>query len=231
MFLCKTRFDVLNFRAVFPRTRQHMLPLLALVLPVALLMTACGTSTEKFATSASAAPAKSAAQGHATPKTASSDPMSLSEGLGVSGSQVSILQPDPKRPGKFLFKIWATGVTGASLPGTVQGTLSNVTAFLYQAGISTARMQAPRAFADSTKQSVVGSGGVRVWSLTQPGTTLSADKVTWLAQRNTVEAVGHVVYRSGKTGLTIHVPRMTADTALKTFSSAGAGNLVLPPQK
>ena len=169
---------------------------------------------------------------HAAPKAAPPDPTSPLAGLDVSGSQVSILQPDPKRPGKFVFKIWAAGVNGAALPGNnVQGTLSSVTALLFQKGVVTARMLAPKAFADSTKQSVVGSGGVRVWSLTQPGTTLSADKVTWLAQRNTVEAVGHVVYRSGKTGLTIHVPRLTADTALKTFSSAGAGSLVLPPRK
>ena len=171
---------------------------------------------------------------HAAPKVPvapSRADAALDAGIGVNGSQVVIFQPDPHRPGRFLFKIWAAGVRGVSPNGSVQGTLSQVSAVLFQQGQASARLRAPQADADSAAQTVTATGGVHVFSLLQPGTTLVADRVTWRAKQNTVTADGHVVYVNGRTGLTVRVPHLTADTALRTFSSAGAGAALLPGKR
>ncbi len=146
--------------------------------------------------------------------------------LGVAGQQVVILQPDPKLPGKFAWKVWAASLAGASQNNGFQGTLTDVAAVLFQKGVAAARMRAPQAQADSAAQIVTATGRVQVWSLTQPGTTLQADKVVWRVRENKARATGNVVYQNGKTGLTVHVPSLDADTALKSISF-GTGHAAL----
>ncbi len=150
--------------------------------------------------------------------------------IGVSGSAGQILQPDPKLPGRFLWKMYVRGATGAAQGGGFLGTLTGVTALLYQHGLLSARMYAPTATGNSAQQVIVatGPGRVRVVSVTQPGTTLEADKMTWYARKNTIIATGNVVYHNGRTGLTMRVPgSMNADTVLKSVSF-GKGTASLP---
>lgn len=157
----------------------------------------------------------------AAPKTPPAS--SVADNLGVAGQDVTIFQTDPKLPGRFLFKIWARGINGTSQQGTF--TATGVSALLFQKGRPTARLTAPVARADKASQTVIATGRVHVYSVTQPGTTLEADTVVWHAKTNQVEASGNVVYRNGKQGTTVRGPRFLANTALQTITSAGPGRV------
>lgn len=159
----------------------------------------------------------------AAPKHAAAPQAGAGDNLGVAGQGVTIFQPDPKAPGRFLFKIYARRITGQSVSNAFSGALTGVSAVLFQKGRATATLSAPLARADSGQQVVTASGRVHVTSLIQPGTTLDADTVVWHAKTNSVDAAGNVVYHSGKNGITARGPRFHANTALQTITSVGAG--------
>ena len=149
-------------------------------------------------------------------------PKSAGPSLGVVSTGFSFTLPDPKRPGRLLYELRAQSANGQSEADGFHGALTSVWARLYQNGIATAILTAPRAQGGSAGKAVVvtGLGGVAVKSLTQPGTTLTADTVVWYASLNKMVATGHVVYHDGKTGATMSGPRMNADTRLKTITIA-----------
>jgi hypothetical protein len=146
--------------------------------------------------------------------------------IGVTGTQGEIFQPDPNRPNKFIWKIWAQSANVSTVGSAYDGVLSGVTALLFQKGVSAALLKAPTARYNSASQILVASGRVTVVSQTEPGTTLVADTITWYAKTNQIVAVGNVIYHRGKTGLTMRVPRLTADTVLKS-ASFGTGSATL----
>ena len=160
-------------------------------------------------------------------KPASTPPVNI----GVSGTAGQIFQPDPKLPGKFLWKLYVQGATGAAQDNGFQGKLTGVTAILYQHGTASALMTAPTANGNSTSQVIVatGPGRIKVRSLTEKGTTLEADKMTWYARTNKIIAIGNVVYRKGLTGAMLRVPYspVNADTRLHAVSF-GKGSATLP---
>lgn len=129
---------------------------------------------------------------------------------------------DPKMPGKFLAVV--KGEVGNVGPGGggELGTMTRVHALLYQHGKEAATFDAPVAHISqnsATKNVVaVGTGGVVVKSLLEPGTRLTADVVTWYAGLNRIVATGHVVYHSGKAGWDVLAPTMTGDTQLRSVS-------------
>ncbi len=65
----------------------------------------------------------SACAAHAAPKAAPAPPAGSADNLGVAGQGVTIFQPDPKAAGKFLFKIYARGISGQSVLACVYGRL------------------------------------------------------------------------------------------------------------
>ena len=144
---------------------------------------------------------------------------------GVSTGFTAAL-PDPKRPGKHLYDLHAALLNGSLVNGQINGSLTTVWARLYQNGVPAAVLTAPHAFGKSAGKSVTvtGTGGVAVKSLTEPGTTLSADKMVWHVSQNLLVATGHVVYHNGKNGATLAGPYMTADTRLKKISISGGGH-------
>ena len=119
--------------------------------------------------------------GVAAQPTAKTSPLNM----GASGQNGQIFQPDPKLAGKFLWKMYMQGASVVSQDNGYLGRLTGVTALLYQHGIPSARMKAPTATGNNTQQIIVanGPGRVMVWSLTQPGTTLEANKMTWYAKK------------------------------------------------
>ena len=129
---------------------------------------------------------------------------------------------DPKLPGKLLAVVKAGGFSGSSADQSALGTMTQVHALLYRQGKPAATFDAPRAHVtqnSATKNVVaVGTGGVTVVSLTEPGTRLTADVVTWYASLNRIVATGHVVYHNAKTGWDLQAPTMTADTQLRSVS-------------
>lgn len=146
--------------------------------------------------------------------------------LGVVSTGFSFTLPDPKRPGRLLYDLRAASATGQSAADGFHGTLTSVWAKLFQNGVPTAILTAPRAVGGSANKSTVisGTGGVVVHSLTQSGTILTADTVVWYATLNKMVATGHVYYHDGKTGATMRGPRMVGDTRLKTITiTAGHG--------
>ena len=124
---------------------------------------------------------------------------------------------DPKLPGKLLVSGKASGFSGASADKGALGSFTQVSVLLYQQGRQAATFDAPVAHINentATKNVVaVGTGGVVIVSLTEPGTRLTADVVTWYAGLNRIVARGHVVYHNGM-GWVIRSPAMTADTRL-----------------
>ena len=162
-----------------------------------------------------------------TPNPALSAPAKdLPPSLGVVSTGFSFTLPDPKRPGKLLYDLRAVSATGQSSADGFHGTLAAVWVKLFQNGVASAILTAPRAVGGSANKSTVvtGTGGVMVKSLTQPGTILSADTIVWYATLSKMVATGHVVYHDGKTGATMRGPRMVGDTRLKAITiSAGHG--------
>ena len=138
---------------------------------------------------------------------------------GPAGGTATL--PDPKLPGKFIWTMTFRSLYGlGGDSGYALGRLTGVTALLYQHGVLSAVMTAPTASGDNKSQVIVATGPGRVFvrSKVEPGTTLEADKMTWYARTNKILAVGNVVYHNGKNGLTMHVPRLNADTVLKSVS-------------
>lgn len=146
--------------------------------------------------------------------------------IGASFAGFSFTLPDLKRPGKLLYDLRAASAIGQSAADGFHGTLTSVWAKLFQNGVPTAILTAPRAVGGTASKSTVitGMGGVVVKSLTQPGTVLKADTVVWYATSNKMVATGHVYYHDGKTGATMRGPRAVGDSRLKTLTiSAGHG--------
>lgn len=146
-------------------------------------------------------------------------------GVGARGSL-----PDPKRPGTFLWKFTATDFVAQGLDSGARGYLLHVNVTMYDKGVASTRLLAPKAQADGAAKTVIASGRVRALSLTQKGTVLYADRVIWYAATNKVLAIGHVFYKDGKSGMMLESPSMVADTKLRTIRSAnpGNGNVLFP---
>lgn len=136
---------------------------------------------------------------------------------------------DPKLPGKLLAVVKAGGFRGVSADQGALGNMTQVHALLYQKGKQAATLDAPVAHfsQNSTTKNVVavGTGGVVIHSLTEPGTRLTADVVTWYASLNRIVATGHVVYHNVKTGWDVQAPTMTADTKLKSVKTGSGGSM------
>ena len=148
--------------------------------------------------------------------------------LRVTNSNIYATQPDSKRPGKFLWKIWASGFTLLNPGDQITVTVQNVSALLFQTGQAAATLHAPLATYDNIKHTIVASGGVMVHSISEPGTTLRADNVVFYAATGKLKATGHVVYHNGKTLMELHTNELDGDTKLKTLSSNSGGSVALP---
>ena len=161
--------------------------------------------------------------------TSAKKPMKKNASLPVTmriierGTKVTI--PDQKRPGKLLCYVEAVSAEGQTADTGFLGSMTQVLAKLYQQGQPSATLTAPRAQGSGTPKMLVitALGGVVVHSLSQPGTVLTADTVVWHANSNQIVATGHVVYRDGKTGTVLHVPKLIADTRLRTLHTSGPG--------
>lgn len=140
--------------------------------------------------------------------------------MGVVERDVKADIPDPKHPGKLLCHLDAATAGGQSANNGFLGTMTQVQARLYHLGKPAATLAAPRTEGNQVNKalSLTASGGVVIHSLTQPGTTLTADQVVWHANTNQIVATGHVVYRDGKTGAILTGPVLTGDTKLQAFS-------------
>jgi hypothetical protein len=148
--------------------------------------------------------------------------------IPVTGQGFTMTLPDPKHPGWLLWK--AAAATGVILPvGKAQhATLTDAKATMFQSGKAAATIVAPKVVGDTGPMLILASGGVRITSLLDKGSTLRADRVLWYARQNKVIADGHVVYRDGKYGMVFTGPRLVADTALRSVRSSSPGKLSLP---
>jgi hypothetical protein len=155
-------------------------------------------------------------------------PTNAASNLGVIGQGSYITQPDPKRPGKFLWKLWAREFIVKSPENSVSGSLIDISATLFSNGVPSATMTAARAEGDNVHNTIIATGGILIKSLVEPGTKLQADKIIWYARENKILATGHVFYKNGKSGMTIKCPAIVADTVLKSIRSSNSGQVVLP---
>lgn len=95
--------------------------------------------------------------------------------------------------------------------------LRGVRAKLFQAGVHAADIVAAQVDANSDDHLIVGTGGVRVTSLTNPpDTVITADKLTWDPRSYKMVAVGHARItqrpRNGGVPITQTGGRITFDT-------------------
>ncbi len=143
--------------------------------------------------------------------------------------------PDAKHPGKPLWKLSAKSVDAA--PNGPEGyavVLHGVAATLYDKGVATAYLTAPRAVADQTTRTITATGGVHIRSLKEHGrygsSRLFADNVQWRPddKNSNIIATGHVRYVNGINGLVLTGPEYVGDTSLRAIHSSGAGRMVLP---
>jgi hypothetical protein len=95
--------------------------------------------------------------------------------------------------------------------------LHGVRAKVFQDGVHAADIVASQVDANSTDHLIVGTGGVRVTSLTNPpDTVVTADKITWDPRAYVMVAVGHAVVtkrpHDGSVPITQTGGRITFDT-------------------
>ena len=135
---------------------------------------------------------------------------------------------DPKMPGRILAVVKASFAQGDFAGQGFLGNMTQVHALLYQQGGQAATLDAPRANGSQNSATknviVVGTGGVVIRSLTEPGTSLTADRVVWYASINKIVATGHAVYHNAKTAITFRSPTIIADTKLKSVKT-GPGQM------
>lgn len=92
-----------------------------------------------------------------------------------------------------------------------------VQAKLYQDGVHAADIQAKQVDANSKENLIIGTGSVRVTSLTNPpDTVVNADKITWDPRTSVMVAVGHALVtqrpHNGGVPITQTGGRITFDT-------------------
>ena len=98
--------------------------------------------------------------------------------------------------------------------------LKGVQAQLFQEGVHAADITAAQVDANSDDHLIVGTGGVRVTSLTSPpDTVVTADKITWDPRSFKMTAVGHALVtqrpRNGGVPITQSGGRITFDTKMR----------------
>jgi len=135
---------------------------------------------------------------------------------------------DPKMPGRPLAVVKASAFQGGSVAQGFLGDMTQVSALLYHQGKPAATFDAPHARGSQnnvTKNVVVtGTGGVVIKSLTERGTTLTADTMVWYASIDKIVATGHAVYQNRKKLITCQSPTIIADTKLKSVKT-GPGQM------
>lgn len=148
--------------------------------------------------------------------------------LKVTGQATYVYWPDPKRQGKPLAQMWARSFEGLSPQQTVYVTLDDVTGYVFENGIKTAKFTAPRVQGDNVQEQIVATGRVKYSSLVPKsiGTYIVADKVVWSAKTNKGVATGNVIVHYAQNGMVVHTPIVYFDTKLRTVeSTAGYGTL------
>lgn len=101
--------------------------------------------------------------------------------------------------------------------------LNGVKAKLFRDGVHTADIVAAQVDANSDDHMIIGTGGVRVTSLTSPpDTVVTADKITWDLNSSKMVAVGHALVtqrpRNGGIPITQTGGRITFDTKFQKFA-------------
>lgn len=138
------------------------------------------------------------------------------------GTSSHIIYSDPKT-GKLLWTAdvaYSEAQSGQS-QSDITAILHDVHGVLYASGKPADRFTAPVVTADNAHHTVTATGGVTVTSITQAGTTLRCDKMTWYSGENKVIGVGHVIFKKG--GITQTMPSFQADTRLKQIVSPAPG--------
>lgn len=106
---------------------------------------------------------------------------------------------------------------------TQSGTMATTTGTLYRENRPRAAFVAPKVEAARDQKTVVATGGVKVRSLDPEGILVTADKATWIIEKNVIVAEGHVYMeqRDPKTNrLIAHgtAAHLTINTELREFS-------------
>jgi hypothetical protein len=129
---------------------------------------------------------------------------------------------DPQT-GKLLWTADVQRIEGISPAGQneAQAVLHVVHGVLYQNSAPADHITAPIVHVDNATKIVIASGGVTVVSITQKGTSLTCDTVTYYAGTGHLIGVGHVVFH--KAGFTQTSPSFAGDVKLKSVVMPAPG--------
>jgi lipopolysaccharide assembly outer membrane protein LptD (OstA) len=103
------------------------------------------------------------------------------------------------------------------------GTMSKTSGTLYRENHPRATFEAPTVKASNDQKTVVATGGVKMRSLEPKGILLTADRATWIIEKNKVIAEGHVYLeqRDPKSNAILawgRAEHLTINTDLQRFS-------------
>lgn len=180
---------------------NSLLPGTATILACATLMAACTPSQSK----PSASHPKAVSRQDQTPK------------LAVTGQGGTGDLPDPHHAGWLLWQLSFHSVTGVLQMQSVN--MHGITAILFHQGLRDARVTAPTATADTSREVIVATDGVNYSSLTKPGTFMHAETVRWNARTQQGVAQGNVHYHDGKNGYNLYLPVLYFNSGLEKIST------------
>jgi hypothetical protein len=150
----------------------------------------------------------------------------LPEGIQGEGWHIPWRMADPKHPnGPPITVLIADARTGSmnSEGDNILVRLHDVHAQLFHAGKRAAYVTADNVTTNKNTRVVIGTGGVKVTSLTAPpDTVITADRMTWDPHTNKVIALGNAHARqtkpAGQAALDTYAPRMEYDLATGRLS-------------
>ena len=124
-------------------------------------------------------------------------------------------------------KLWSVldlnAANGKIEAQTQSGTMSQASGTLYRENRPRATFEAPTVKAANDQKTVVATGGVKMRSLEPKGILLTADRATWVIEKNKVIAEGHVYLeqRDPKSNAILawgRAEHLTISTELQHFS-------------
>ncbi len=141
----------------------------------------------------------------------------------AAGSGINIVWRERTKSGGIQSVLEMKAETGALDAITQSGALKDAAGQFFRDGKQRARFAAPEVIASRDKQTVLAKGRVTVHSIDPPGVALTANEITWYAQRHQIVARGSVHLSHTPKGASApiaygNVPQATANTELQVIT-------------
>ena len=141
----------------------------------------------------------------------------------AAGSGINILWKERTDSGGVQTVLEMKAETGAIDAVAQSGALKDAAGRFFRGGKARAKFSAPEVIASRDKQTVLARGRVTVNSIDPPGVSLTANQITWYAERHQIVASGSVHISHTPKGASAPiaygtVPQATANTELQVIT-------------